>query len=177
MHDSIYITPHITTMDDEIRQPDEARYETLTPMYAFDNANANIQHIEGRRRRIKRQGQNQRQNQMQELDDPELDAAIQASLAEQISIAAMLQEIRASAERDCMSISDAESLASTNLDRHLAVAKTQCMKLGRFDADYFTALRWIRTGLFSAIDERVLNKLKQVRLPAAELDIICRIHV
>jgi len=168
-------------MDDEIRQPDEARYETLTPAHA--NAYANIQNIEGRRRRI-RLPKNQRQNQMQEqnqyqhqqLDDPELDAAIQASLAEQISISA-LRESAEQYERDCMSISDAESLAYTNLDRHLSVAKTQCMKLGRFDADYLTALRWIRTGLCSAIDGRVLNKLKQVRLPAAELDIICRIHV
>lgn len=171
---------------DEIRQPDEARYETLNPSFA--NANANIQGM-GRRRRI-RLPKNQNQRPMQEqiqnqFDDPEFDAAIQASMAdysEQISIAAMLQEIceseDAELERNCMSMSDAESFASTNLDRHLSVAKTQCMKLGRFDADYLTALKWIRTGLCGAIDGRVLNKLKQVRLPAAELDIICRIkHV
>ena len=169
---------------DEIRQPDEARYETLNPSFA----NANIQGM-GRRRRIRlpkrpMQGQNQvqmqNQNQFDNDYDPEFDAAIQASLvdySEQISIALIRESEDAELERNCMSVSDAESLASTNLDRHLAVAKTQCMKLGRFDADYLTALRWIRAGLCSAIDERVLNKLKQVRLPVAELDIICKFHV
>ena len=170
-------------MDDEIRQPDEARYETLNPSFA------NIQNIEGmgRRRRIRlpkrqnpMQGQTQIENQNQQFDDPEFDAAIQASLAdytEQISIALIRASEDAELERNCMSMSDAESLASTNLDRHLSVAKTQCMKLGRFDADYLTALKWIRNGLCSAIDGRVLNKLKQVRLPASELEIICKYNM
>lgn len=162
---------------DEIRQPDEAIYETLTPMYA--NANANIQGM-GRRRRIrlpKRPIQGQTQEQ---FDDPEFDAAIQASMAdysEQIRIALIRASEDVELERNCMCVSDAESLASTNLDRHLSVAKMQCMKLGRFDADYLTALKWIHNGLCSAIDGRVLNKLKQVRLPAAELDIICKYNM
>jgi hypothetical protein len=168
---------------DEIRQPDEAIYETLNPSFANANRRRRIR-LPKRQNQRPMQGQPQEQiqnqyqyqqfDEYQQFDDPEFDAAIQASLldySEQISIA---ESEDAELERNCMSVSDAESLASTNLDRHLSVAKTQCMKLGRFDADYLTALKWIRTGLCSAIDGRVLNKLKQVRLPAAELDIICK---
>jgi len=187
----------------EIRQPDEAIYDTLyAPLPNPTNGRRRAARAAAPRaprapRRPRAQVQepvhDYTQDQFQDYNpvqfhdynpvqfhdtDADLDAAIQASmieLNERAAIDRVLQESAEQYEQDCMANADVSSLTTANLDRLLPIAKTQCQKLGRFDADYLAALHWIERGCMDTIAPTLINKLKQVRLPRAEMDIILSI--
>ncbi len=202
--------------EDEIRQPDEARYDTLyAPLPNLTNGRrraaaapraaapraprAAAAPRAPRRPRAQVQAPVQDYNPVQFQDynpvqfqdynpvqfqdynpvhDADLDAAIQASildLNDRASFDLALQESVEQYEQDCMANADVSSLTTANLDRLLPVAKTQCQKLGRFDGDYLAALHWIEKGCMDTIAPTLIQKLKQVRLPRAEMDIILSI--
>lgn len=151
---------------DDVRQPDEARFETLIP-----------NRKRGRGRRVRaRNTEVPFDAPIQHMRaDEDIEAALQASMmtfTQEMDIQNVLQESAEQYERECMSSADTESSECVNIDRRLATAKIQCLKLGRFDADYQTALKWINGGCMHRLKPEVLEKLLKIRLPPNEKQIL-----
>ncbi len=158
--------------NDNVRQPDEAIYDTLIGVQPAP--------VVGRRpRRNRRTGVRPTQSLNVNTDlDTEMEAALQASMITlaneqyELEMQNVLRESAEQYERDCMAVSDAESLANVNIDRELATAKIQCLKLGRLDADYRVAYKWITGGCLCDLDKNICDKLLQIRLPNSEKTIL-----